>query len=461
MNMRRSSGLLATFLVAALPTFAAQAQGRPATPPAKAAPTAGPAKAAPAPGAPAAPPTAAPSVPPPVEPAPVVAAPQAKPPGDARALFEAGQSSYKIGDFKAAIQAFEQAYVIDPRPALLFSIGQAHRRQYAIDNRAGHVAVAIKSFKDYLAKVETGGRRADAALALNELQPLALTLEIEGKLQPLEPEEPETRLVISSPSQGAEVLLDGGTERKPLPLAVVLTPGRHSIVISSPGYVEEKREIEVARGAVTALDSPLEPLKASVAVDGPSGAEVTVDGRSLGSLPLAAPLQLEAGPRRIRVALSGHESYLETLELGRGESASISAGLEWTGQRKLAVGLLIGGGALFAGGAATGAIAIVNHLEASSIRADMDAGQVVCRTGSCEPLSDYNASLATRDSLTVASSVLFGASVLSLGGGLLLYSLDGPSPERPVPPDAAPAPAAPASLEVSAGLGGARLTATF
>jgi hypothetical protein len=211
---------------------------------------------------------------------------------------------------------------------LLFSIGQAHRRQYAIDNRAGHVAVAIKSFKDYLAKVESGGRRADAALALNELQPLALTLEIEGKLQPLEPEEPETRLVISSPSQGAEVVLDGGTERKSLPLAVVLTPGRHSIVISSPGYVEEKREIEVARGAVTALDFPLEPLKATVAVDGPSGAEVTVDGRSLGSLPLAAPLQLEAGPRRIRVALSGHESYLETLELGRGESASISAGLE-------------------------------------------------------------------------------------------------------------------------------------
>jgi tetratricopeptide (TPR) repeat protein len=388
------------------------------------------------------------------QPAPGASAP-ASPPAAAddattraRRLFDAGQSSYKIGDFKSAIQAFEQAYAIDPRPALLFSIGQAHRRQYFVDNRAGHVAVAIQNFREYLAKVESGGRRADAVLALNELQPLALTLEIEGRLQPLEDEAPETRLVLSTPAEGATVSIDGGAA-KPLPMSVVLPAGSHALRVEAPGYVAVTREINVVEGGVTALDLVLEGLPAQVAIEGPSGATVSVDGKVEATLPLAAPLPVSAGERRIRVAMNGHLEFAQTVDLGRGQPVSLAADLAWTDQRKAALGLLLGGGALFVGGAALGGVALARHLDASSIKDDIDAGQVICRTDVCQPLDDYNGAVQARDDLGLAG-VLLGSAALAATGGLLLFLFDPPGQERAAPtkvdaPEAAP------TLEVSVG----------
>ena len=42
-----------------------------------------------------------------------------------KAYFNAGAEAYELGDFAAAIQAFDQAYRAMPRPAILFSLAQA------------------------------------------------------------------------------------------------------------------------------------------------------------------------------------------------------------------------------------------------------------------------------------------------------------------------------------------------
>lgn len=51
----------------------------------------------------------------------------------AKTLFNAGAQAFNVGKFSAAIQAFDAAYALAPRPAILFSLAQAQRRQYFVD----------------------------------------------------------------------------------------------------------------------------------------------------------------------------------------------------------------------------------------------------------------------------------------------------------------------------------------
>lgn len=367
---------------------------------------------------------------------------------DAKTLFDAGSQAYQVGDFKTAIQAFEQAYKLDARPGLLFSIAQAHRRQYALDRRPGHVAVAIKYFREYLAKVDQGGRRTEAATALGELEPAALQLEIEGKLQPLDDGEPPTRLVVTSPAAGAEARVDG-KDPKPLPMSLELPPGKHAIVVSAPGFGELRREIDVAKGAVTALDLPLKELPGAVTLRGPSGAQIAVDGKVVGSLPLARPLDVEAGTREVRISLNGYEPWSEVLDVKRGGELRLDARMPWTTQRKASIGLLVGAGALLAAGAATGSVGLAAQAAASDERAKMDAGQVVCRgPGACPELDRYNDAIRARDAFGITGGVLLGAAAVAGAAGVLLFVFDGAPPARVRRDDAPAAPPKPATLEV-------------
>ena len=283
-------------------------------------------------------------------------------------MFDAGVRAYQQGDFKAAIQAFEQAYRIEQRPGLLFSIAQAHRRQYAVDRRAGHVAVALKYFRDYVVTVQQGGRRADAVQAMNELEPIAQTLEREGQLQPLEDQAPSTRLVVSSPVAEASITLDADKEPRALPFISEVAPGKHTLRITKDGFAPEERTVEVASGGVTALDIGLKELPGKVDVKGPAGASAWVDGRPSGRLPLSAPIEVAAGKHDVRVSLSGYEEHHEEVEVTRGGSQSVTASMRFTFQRKLAFGLAGGGALSLITGAILGGAALAEQGTASSIK---------------------------------------------------------------------------------------------
>lgn len=375
---------------------------------------------------------------------------------DARRLFEAGARAYKAGDFRAAIQAFEQAYRVEARPNILFSIAQAHRRQYVLDKRAGHVAVAIKYYREYLSKVPQGGRRGDAVAGLGEMEPLAAQLERDGQLQPIGVSESGTRLVVSSSSDGATIALDDAPDARPAPLIAEVKPGKHMIRLKAPGYADERREIEVAPGGVTALDIPLRELPARVAIGGYRGAEVSVDDRSVGVLPFTAPLEVTPGRHVVRVAKGGHEDHVQTIDVTRSGALTIEAHQARTTQRNLAYGML-GGGAL---AAATGLVLGLSALEqqgvANGIKADIDAGKVVCRGDACPKLDTYNAAVTARDRLRITSGVLAGVGVAAAVTGMFLYLFDEPKLRATVPPsDQGPRLPAPreAPIDVGASVG--------
>ena len=352
---------------------------------------------------------------------------------EARRLFDAGARAYKVGQFRAAIQAFEQAYRVEARPNILFSIAQAHRRQYVLDKRPGHVAVAIKLYREFLSQVPQGGRRADAVAALGEMEPVAAQLERDGQLQPIGVGESATRVVISSASDGATIELDGSTKARPLPLIAEVKPGKHTIRLRAPGYADEQREIEVAPGGVTALDIPLRELPARVAIGGYRGAEVRVDDRSVGTLPFTGPLDVAPGRHVLRIAKGGHEDHVQSVDLPRAGALTIEARQPRTLQRKISYGLLGGGVVSGATGLVLGFLSLSQQGVASGIKSEIDAGKVVCREVACPKFDDYNAAVGARDRLRIASGVMVGVGVGAAATGMLMFLFDEPKARGTVP----------------------------
>ena len=72
--------------------------------------------------------------------------------GDARALFERGRTAYDAGQFDEATRAFRRAYLLSPRFALLYNIGQS-------ELRAGRDGLALAAFEGYLRQAPANDAR--------------------------------------------------------------------------------------------------------------------------------------------------------------------------------------------------------------------------------------------------------------------------------------------------------------
>jgi tetratricopeptide (TPR) repeat protein len=81
----------------------------------------------------------------------------------ARGLFQAGTSAYEAGNYKDALQFYEQAYERSPRPQLLYNIGQAADRLRE-DNKA------LWAFRAYLANAPNAENRAAVQQRVDALE---------------------------------------------------------------------------------------------------------------------------------------------------------------------------------------------------------------------------------------------------------------------------------------------------
>lgn len=344
---------------------------------------------------------------------------------EARTYFNAGAAAYAAGKYPAAIAAFERAYQIAPRPGILFSIAQAYRREYTVTRGRAQLERAVSYYRSYVEKTPEGGRRGEAIEALGELEPALQRL----GAAPTSAEEPppakrETQLLVSAQTRGAEVAIDG----KPagaVPFAGAVTPGKHVIRVTAPGYVDDQRELSITEGAVVAVDVKLEERRARLSIEGPEGAEVSVDGRIVGDLPLPA-IELRPGRHFVAVAANGRRPFARELTLARGERRTLTAPLEATGQRTAAWVLL---GASAAGVGASGALAWLakgSQDDAQDVlgrrdRVGLEPGEVV----------EYEDARDLRDAYRSASFASLGLG-LALGvTGTILFAFDRPRIEAP------------------------------
>ena len=331
----------------------------------------------------------------------------------AKMLFSAGAAAYEKRDYPQAIQAFEAAQKLAPRPAIIFSLAQAHRRQYYAEGKAEHLKAAVDGFREYIKEVPHGGRHEDAMQALQEL----------GANADRGHEADVASVSInSSGTHGAHIVVDGGMPSEP-PLIGPLATGAHRVVISADGYVTETRDITAVAGKMVALDVPLREKPAHVALlDAPGGAKVDLDGRPMGDTPLSAPIETTPGVHLLSVTKNGHDAFVREIELGRGEERHIDALLPSSRQRKIA--LIMIGTAVVAGvtSAAFLSVTLVEQSQANAL-VSIQSKRALTK----DEAASYSDLRQTRNDWLVATAATFTGGVTLGVVGLLLYAFDAPS----------------------------------
>ncbi len=346
----------------------------------------------------------------------------------AKSLFRAGASAYKAGNFSAAVQAFDQAHALDPKPAIRFSAAQALRRWYAVSEDPAHLVTALSYYREYLDEVKTGGRVLDASRAKNEIEILLAQLGIS-------PGEPGEAVVDAVPVRRGTIMVDGpevqgirttvnGKLYEGWPVFAELPPGRYAVRVEAPGYRVIDKEANAVAGQLTPVDAALEELPAKVTIRSSEDAEVIVDGRPMGRLPLSAPLELPSGAHRVVVGSSGYTVYAADVDLTRGQALQIDADLAMTGQRIAAWSFFVAAGLGAGAGIALSVVAVSARSDARELLDQAEAQQ--------RPLTlvegvAYNEALDRRDDFIQAAGATFSLTAVTAGVGLLLFLLDQPN----------------------------------
>jgi TonB family protein len=139
-------------------------------------------------------------------------------------------------------------------------------------------------------------------------------------------------LRIESEPSGARVSVNGEARgRTPLRLSD-LSFGSYRVRVEQRGYEAQAREVSLSAEAAAGelrfvLARPAPAQGGADVASTPPGASVSVDGRPVGTTPLTG-LKLRPGKRQLEVALDGHETWTETVDVAAGETGRIEVRLK-------------------------------------------------------------------------------------------------------------------------------------
>ncbi len=158
----------------------------------------------------------------------------ASPKARARELYTQGQQLFRQGDFVAAQRAFEEAYRAVPNPVVLLSVAECQVR-------AEDYAGALTSLRQYLAEKPNAPDRA----------------QVEAQIANLEAK--PGFVAIESAPPGAMIWVNGENTGYITPNELSLRAGRHTIALTSPGYLQVEQPVDVAIGSRQRLSLTLSP----------------------------------------------------------------------------------------------------------------------------------------------------------------------------------------------------------
>jgi hypothetical protein len=361
----------------------------------------------------------------------------------AEKYFRAGAKAYAAQNFIAAAANFDEAYKSEPLPEIAFSAAQAYRRLYRIEPKAEHVKRAIELYRDYLAKVKTGGRVGDAADNLAEMERELDKLAASGIRVGSMSSVARTRLGISvtladqsaadssvlqeigdatgEATRGLTATIDGKTVE---PFSLVEVDAKeHLVAVSADGYFPVEKKTVAVDGQSALVEVELKPRPALVKVVTEGGARIALDGRPIATTP-TPPLEVPAGKHLLTILRTGREPFAREITVGRGEQLALTAPLHKTARRRAVPWILGGAGVLAAGAITTAIIANAKDGDASDLRDQIDAGN--------RPPGDadrYDALVRGRDRYVTGTWILGGAAVTAGTIGVLLLLFDSPSAE--------------------------------
>ncbi len=353
---------------------------------------------------------------------------------EAKRFFEAGRQAYEAGQYLVSATAFEAAFRLAPRPPVAFSMAQAYRRQYFVDRDPAKLKRALDLYKQYIIDVPQGGRRDDAIEYVAELEPLLQRVEDEwrkkglGPVKAMEPPSSEaTQLMISSRTKGAAGRLDDDKLAE-VPVIREVKPGKHKIRVEARGYFPDEVEGIAVAGRLVVVEVNLRAQPARLLVRARPGAEVSIDGRPVGALPLLRPLEVTAGRHFVSVAERGYYAYNREIHVERGQELAIDAPLRRTRQRMVSYWVLGTAGAVLLAGATTSTLAFVHQGRAQDLL-DRKAAHGLSQ----EELDEYLRQRGLRDDYVTASYFLYGGAIAIAASGALLYLTDVPRVQMTAP----------------------------
>jgi hypothetical protein len=317
---------------------------------------------------------------------------------EAAGRFKKGLDLFKDGDYQAALIELRRANELAPNYTVLYNIGQVYFQLQDYPN-------ALYSLERYL---QEGGKSIDAKRRV----------EVEKDVEKLKARVANLEISVNVPD--AEVTIDDVSVGKaPLPKSVLVSAGRHRIIVTKAGYSSVTKVVEIASAELQKVPIELVENKPAVAPVVPDQAKSTSAPPVLSPAPppLAPPEEAPPPARRVPVA-----------------------------------GWVVTGG-LAAGAVVTGVLA----LGASSDLQTQRASGIATR-------DDLDAARTKTQTFALVTDILTGCAVVA--GGITLYLTIASGSSSDAKPAAAPAPA-PAgafvkpTMKVGVTPGGVTLLGTF
>jgi hypothetical protein len=199
----------------------------------------------------------------------------------ARDLFKHGVEAYDRGTYGEALQAFQEAYLLRPHPAVRVNIANCY-------DKLDRPAEAIQNFEQFLGSgAGTPKQQEEVVKALDQLRKRV------------------GRLVLRVSPEGAKIVIDNAEPlRAPVAEVVLLKVGRHQVTASLDLHEAATRTVDIsAQGSseltivLPRLDS--KPTAAAVAAVPPPAAAGPLSPTAAAPAPIAAAQAEPAGGTEI------------------------------------------------------------------------------------------------------------------------------------------------------------------
>jgi hypothetical protein len=239
--------------------------------------------------------------------APAAPSPAAK--AEARQRFDEGVRLFEKGENAAAMAEFKRAYELIPNAVVLYNIGLVYA---AMDRPVEAV--------DALDKVLAEAKGLSPAQVQRAQQTRG---EQSARIS-------EVAVVTDKP---AVVEVDGvDAGRTPLDHPLRVPSGTHVIAVLAPGSLPARKEITLAGRTAQTVSFTLLPAESSNAhltlnVSVP-GAEVLVNGKSVGLTPLATSVAVAPGAAAIEVRRAGYRRETRNVRVDEGSNGTLAVALE-------------------------------------------------------------------------------------------------------------------------------------
>jgi tetratricopeptide (TPR) repeat protein len=226
---------------------------------------------------------------------------------EARKDWDAARELYDARDYQSALVHFEKAYELSKNPRVLFNVGVCWKEltRYAQAIRTWERQL---EFSDKLSAEDV--ERAKSAIVA--ARPFVSTLK-------LETDQPGAVLAIDGRDVGTTPLI------APVPIDV----GRRTVTLKKEGFAPSEAVVDVVQGTPAQVSLKLTPLvktgTVSIAVSGPRGVTLFVDGRELGPAPFTG--SIPAGPHTFEARAPGYVTARQTLEVGYAQRSNLTLAL--------------------------------------------------------------------------------------------------------------------------------------